>query len=92
MVLKQTELDTCTLLWLVVKLSKFTNPSTDGIIVHCYIVHLVVNKIATVQECACCVLSAHAATTNTCYSATRWYSSSLGFTSGHIWTKNFQVD
>lgn len=35
MVLKQIELDTFTLLWLVVEPSKFIHPSTDCVSVHC---------------------------------------------------------
>ena len=54
-VLKQIELDSSTLLWLVVKLSKFIHSSTDDVNVDCCILSLVVNKMATVQERASCV-------------------------------------
>ena len=49
-VFEQTELDTVTGVWLVVKLSKFIRPSTDGGSVQWCIVHFVVTEMATVQE------------------------------------------
>ena len=53
--LKQIELYTCTVLWVGVKLSKFSHPSTDGANVYFCIVYLLVNKMATVQEHGGCV-------------------------------------
>jgi hypothetical protein len=78
--------DTCTLLRLV-KLSKFIDPSKDGVSVHYCLVHLV-GKMAIVHERACCI----GWTTRTCcgsmlackrtpnYPATTSRSPSLGFT------------
>ena len=43
------------MLWPTVKLSKFISPSTDDVSVHCCVDHLVVCKMATVQEHARCV-------------------------------------
>jgi hypothetical protein len=54
-VLKQVELDTFRLLWLVLKYLKFIHPSRDGVSAHCCVVHLVVSKMANVQERPRCV-------------------------------------
>jgi len=52
---KQIQLRAHILLWLLAKLSQFILALTDDVSVHCCVVHLVVSKMATAQECARCV-------------------------------------